>query len=49
MTDDLKESGEVRPALLLNDLVTNAVSWNACPTTTPCPKYFRNVTRVRFT
>ena len=42
MTDDLKESGEVRPALLLNDLVTN-VYGGTLSNDDACPKYFRNV------
>ena len=41
MTDDLKESGEVRPALLLNDLVTN-VYGGTLSNDDACPKYFRN-------
>ena len=42
MKDDLKESGEVRPALLLNDLVTN-VYGGTLSNDDACPKYFRNV------
>ena len=40
MTDDLKESGEVRPALLLNDLVSN-VYGGTLSNDDACPKYFR--------
>jgi iron complex transport system substrate-binding protein len=40
MTDDLKESGEVRPALLLNDFVSN-VYGGTLSNHDSCPKYFR--------
>ena len=45
MTDDLKESGEVRPALLLNDFVSN-VYGGTLSNHDSCLKYFRRADRV---